>query len=122
MLGKAEGRRRRGQQMMKLLDSITNLMDTSLSKLQEIVDHRGAWHATACGSQRAEQNLAIEQQMYDHPCQLGQELLDLSPRCGVKRIELHSTSFLWSSSDALPWRSGVLEGYMVMSSPLAFIF
>ena len=72
MLGKAEGRRRRGQQMMKLLDSITNLMDTSLSKLQEIVEHRGAWHATACGSQRAEQNLAIEQQMYDHPCQLGQ--------------------------------------------------
>ena len=72
MLGKIEGRRRRGQQMMKLLDSITNLMDTSLSKLQEIVEHRGAWHATACGSQRAEQNLAIEQQMYDHPCQLGQ--------------------------------------------------
>ena len=62
MLGKTEGRRRRGQQMMKLLDSITNLMDMSLSKLQEIVKHRRSWHATACGSQRAEQNLAIEQQ------------------------------------------------------------
>ena len=49
MLGKTEGRRRRGQQMMKLLDSITNLMDMSFSKLQEIVEHRGAWHATACG-------------------------------------------------------------------------
>ena len=49
MLGKTEGRRKRGQQMMKLLDSITNLMDMSLSKLQEIVEHRGAWHATACG-------------------------------------------------------------------------
>ena len=49
MLGKSEGRRRRGQQMMKLLDSITNLMDMSFSKLQEIVEHRGAWHATACG-------------------------------------------------------------------------
>ena len=47
MLGKIEGRRRRGQQRMKWLDSITDSMDINLSKLWEIVEVRGAWHAAA---------------------------------------------------------------------------
>ena len=49
MLGKTEGKRRRGQQRMKLLDGMINSMDVSLSKLREIVKDRDAWHAAVHG-------------------------------------------------------------------------
>ena len=49
MLGKIEGKTRRGRQRMKWLDSVTNSMDMNWSKLQEIVKDRGAWRAPVHG-------------------------------------------------------------------------
>ena len=49
MLGKIEGRRRRGWQRIRWSDGITDLMDMSLSKLQEIVKDREAWHVAVHG-------------------------------------------------------------------------
>ena len=49
ILGKIEGQRRSRQQRMRWLDSITNSVDTNLSRLWDIVEDRGAWHAAVLG-------------------------------------------------------------------------
>ena len=58
MLGKIEGKRRRGQQRIRWLDGITTSMDMNLSKLWEKVEDRGTWHATVHGITKGQAGLS----------------------------------------------------------------
>ena len=62
MLGKMEGRRRRGQQRTRFLDSITNSMDLSLNKLREIVKDSEVWFAVVHGMAKSRTGLSKQQQ------------------------------------------------------------
>ena len=71
MLGKIEGRRRRGRQSMRRLDGITDPMDMSLSKLQEIVKDREAWRAAVHGATK------IQTRLSDCPTTKSQEQMEI---------------------------------------------